>query len=215
MSGCGCCRGSAGFYVGRLAPGVREAALSVGRGNGKSTIVAGLAVSALRGALVVPRGEVTCVASSFDQSRIVFDHVLAFMDGEIGRDRERWRKEDSANRAILTDRHTGARVRCLGSDPRRAHGGASALVLADEPAQWESSKSERMLAALLTSLGKVPGSRLIALGTRSDRPGHWFSRMLAGGADFALTYAARPNDPPFQRRTWQRANPSMVGDAEP
>ena len=31
--------------------------------------------------------------------------------------------------------------------------------------------------------------------------------MLKG--DRALTYAARPDDPPFQRRTWKRANPSL------
>ena len=34
---------------------------------------------------------------------------------------------------------TGARVRCIGSDPRRAHGLAPVLVLADEPAQWPES----------------------------------------------------------------------------
>ena len=37
--------------------------------------------------------------------------------------------------------------------------------------------------------------------------------MLDGGADFAMSYQARKNDPPFQRRTWKRANPSL--DAMP
>jgi len=33
---------------------------------------------------------------------------------------------------------------------------------------------------------------------------------LAGGADYAQTHAARPDDPPFRRRTWTKANPSMA-----
>ena len=43
---------------------------------------------------------------------------------------------------------TGARVRCIGSDPRRAHGLAPVLVLADEPAQHPETTGERMVAAL-------------------------------------------------------------------
>ena len=197
------------FLRGALRAGVRNSALTVGRGNGKTSLVAGIAVSALTGALVVPRGECTVVASSFDQSRITFEHVLAFLQPEIEADSKRFRIQDSANRAIIQCRRTGARIRCLGSDPRRAHGLASALVLADEGAQWEPGKSERMVAALRTGLGKVSNSRLIALGTRPADATHWFSVMLDGGADFALTYAARDTDAPNQRRTWKRANPSL------
>ena len=185
-----------------------DSALSIARGNGKSTLVAALACACLDGPLMVRRGEVVVVASSFQQSRIVFDHVLAFMDSEI-QDRKRWRVQDFANQASLTDRRTGARVRCIASDPRRAHGLAPILVLADEPAQWESSKADRMHAALTTAMGKIDGSRLIALGTRPSDPTHWFSAMLGGAAAFSQTHAARPDDPPFQRRTWIRANPSL------
>ena len=197
------------FIRGALRPGVREAGLSVGRGNGKTTLVAGIAVSALRGALAVPRGEVTCVASSFDQSRIIFEHVIAFMGEDVGS--QRWRIQDSANRASIEDRETGARVRCLGSDPRRAHGLAPALVVCDEPAQWERGRTDAMIAALRTGRGKVPGSRLIALGTRPASAEHFFTVMLDGGADYIQAHAARAGDPPFRVRTWRRANPSLVG----
>ena len=40
-------------------------------------------------------------------------------------------------------------------------------------------------------------------------PGHWFAKMLDGGAGYAQCHAARPDDPPFQRATWRRANPSL------
>ena len=197
------------FLRGALAPGVTESALSIARGNGKTTLSAGLSTAALDGPLAVPRGETVAVASSFDQARILFEHVLAFLGDRYRRDRNDWRVQDSANRASIEYRPTGARVRVLGSDPRRAHGLAPVLVIADEPAQWPDSTSERMIAALRTSMGKVDGSRLIAIGTRPADTSHWFARMLAGGADYAQVHAARENDPPFQARTWRRANPSL------
>ena len=68
---------------------------------------------------------------------------------------------------------------------------------------------DAMLSALATARGKIPGSRLVALGTRPANGEHWFAKMLAGGADYAQCHAARPDDAPFQARTWRRANPSL------
>ena len=45
------------FIRGAFGPNVVEAALSVARGNGKSTLVAGLGAAALDGPLAVSRGE--------------------------------------------------------------------------------------------------------------------------------------------------------------
>ena len=197
------------FVRGALRPGVEESALSVSRGAGKTTLTAGIAAAALDGPLAAPRGETVVIASSFDQARIGFEHALAFLEDRISEDRNRWRIQDSANRATIEDRKTGARVRVLGSDPRRAHGLAPVLVVCDEPSQWPESTTERMIAALRTSMGKIDGSRLIALGTRPADSGHWFAKMLAGGADYSQTHAARPHDEPFHARTWTRANPSL------
>ena len=153
------------------------------------------------------RGETVIVASSFEQARIAFEHVIAFM-GEKFRDRSRWKVWDTAQQARIEDRHSGCRVRCIGSDPRRAHGLAPVLVLADEPAQWPENTGERMVAALRTAAGKQPHSRFVSLGTRPADAGHWFSKALAGGADYAQCHAARPEDPRFQVRAWRKANPS-------
>ena len=70
-----------------------------------------------------------------------------------------------------------ARLRVLGCDPRRAHGLAP-LSGVTNPRKWEFSKSERMISALRTGLGKVPGSRLIAIGTRPASSDHWFAAMF-------------------------------------
>ena len=200
------------FLRGVFRPGIQTAALSVGRGNGKSALVAAIASAVVdpEGPLHGPRREVVCVGPSFEQSRIIFEDVLSFLGARYDLDdRRRWRKANTANRALLECRKTGCRVRCIGSDPSTAHGLRPFLALLDEPAQFDSAKRDRMLSAIRTGLGKVPGSRLVALGTRPALDGHWFARMLAGGADYAQVHAARANDPQFQRRTWKRANPSL------
>ena len=197
------------FVAGAFAPGRTTAALSVARGNGKTVLVAGIAAAALDGPLAIPRGETIIVASSFAQACIAFDHVCHFIGSEKLRDRRHYRFWQTGQLAKIEDRETGASVRALGSDPKRAHGLAPSLILADEPAQWPNHTGDRMLSAIRTSLGKQPGARLIALGTRPANPEHWFSKMLAGTADYAQCHAAVPDDPPFQRRTWKRANPSL------
>ena len=163
------------------------------------------------GPLAKPRGEVVICASSFSQARVGFEHTLAFLlgRGHDLEDRKLWRRQDSQNAATLEHRPTGARVQCIGSDPSRAHGLAPALVLADEPAQWPGTTSDRMLAALRTSMGKLPGSRMVALGTRPSDESHWFALMLGGGADYAQSHHASADDPPFRKRTWRKANPSL------
>ena len=196
------------FVRGAFAPGVQSAALSVARGNGKTALLSGIAAATLDGPLAVPRGETVIVASSFEQARIAFEHALAFMGDKLA-DKGRWKVWDTAQQARIEDRLTGVRVRCIGSDPRRAHGLAPVLVLADEPAQWPETTGERMVAALRTAAGKQPHSRFVALGTRPADETHWFSRMLDGGADYAQCHAASPEDPAFQRRTWAKANPSV------
>ena len=197
----------------RGAFGVKgPAAISVGRGNGKSALVAGIATAVADpdGPLHGNRREAVCVASSFDQSRVIFEDVLAFLrtHHDLG-NRRLWRVQDSANRATVEHRQSGARVRCIGSDPAKAHGLRPALALLDEPAQHDAAKTDRMLAAIKTGMGKVPDSKLIALGTQPADEAHWFHKMLHGGAAYAQLHAARPGDPPFQVRTWRRANPSL------
>ena len=192
-----------------------NSALSVARGNGKSALVAGIATAVIdpTGPLHGRRREVVVVAASFEQARICFEDCVSFLRGRGFdlEDRRTWRKQDSANRAWIEHRVSGARVRCIGSDPATAHGLRPMLALVDEPAQHEPARRDRMLSALQTGLGKVPGSKLIALGTRPVGDDHWFSRMLKSpGVDgYSQVHAAGPDDPPFRLRTWRKANPSI------
>lgn len=196
------------FIAGAFAPGAAESALSIARGNGKTTLVAGIACAALDGPLAVPRAETVIVGSSYGQGRIAYDHIRAFMADRLA-DRSVWRVQDTMQSASIEHRETGARVKVIGSDPKRAHGLAPSLMLLDEPAQWPTSTGDKMVAALRTAAGKQPQTRLIALGTRPVGTDHWFARLLAGGADYAQTHAADPDDPKWRVSTWRKANPSL------
>ena len=197
-------------FLSRLARTEGDLALSVGRGNGKSALCAAIAAAVIDGPLRIPDAEVVLVASSFAQAGIMFRDVKRFL-GDALADRGTWRTRDTTGIAELEHLPTRARLKAIGSDPRRMHGLRPLLVLADEPAQWGRTTSEAALAALRTGLGKHPRSRLIALGTRPADGEHWFARMLAEPG--ATVYASRPDDPIGWRRTWRKANPSL--DAMP
>ena len=148
------------------------------------------------------------IASSFAQGKLLFDHCRAFLGDKLG-DKRTWRVSDSDQTAFIEHRPTGAKMRTLGCDPRRAFGLAPSLILADEPGSWENTKSERMVSALRTAMGKIPGSRFIAIGTRPEAQTHWFQVALSGGSGYSQQHFADPDDDPFLRRTWHKANPSL------
>ena len=87
------------------------------------------------------------------------------------------------------------------------------LTLADEPAQWEHTKAEAMVAALRTAAGKIPGSRFVALGTRPADT-RALVRQDAGRRHGVQRNAMRQHpgrSPVPARRSWKKANPIACG----
>ena len=199
------------FIRGAFAPDVQTAALSIARANGKSVLVAAIGAGAIDidGALVEPMAETVIVAASFQQGQVIFRHLKHFLNPTLTAHKGRFRVSDSPNVASISDRVTGAQVRVMGNNSKTLHGLQPKLLLLDELAQWEAGALDASLAALSTSLGKIPESRLIALGTRASSELHPFEKMLTGGADYSQVHAALDSDKPFHVRTWKRANPSL------
>ncbi len=187
-----------------------EASLTIGRGNGKTTLAAALAAAAVAGPLVAPRAQTIVVAGSLGQARLAFGHAIWFLRPIIAKDKKRWRVIESTHDCRIEDRETGAMMRAIGSDPRRAHGLAPVLVIADEPAQWPVNFGTRMHAALVTGLGKHAVSKFMAIGTRPDDSHHWFSRMLRGGRGiYNQMHAAADGSSDFTQRSIRKANPAL------
>ena len=203
------------YLVGTFDGEAEQSSLSVARGNGKTAFLSAILASSVDvgGPLVEANAEAVLVAGSFEQARIAYSYVLRFLAKSIEKHgtgpRGRFRIEDSTSRCRILDKETGASVRVLGSDPRRAHGLAPRIVLWDEMAQFPPGRLYEMMAALSTSMGKIKGAKFCAIGTRPSNPNHPFSLMLTGADGYAQVHAAAAEDPPFQRRTWVKANPSL------
>ena len=199
------------FLAGAFADGIDTAALTIARGNGKTALCAALAAAAVAGPLAVPRGACLVAASSYEQARILFSFALDYLRPWLEAEPDRWRVLDSSTASRVEDRKTGAVLRAIGSDPRRAHGEAPRLILADEPAQWPPNMSERMNAALSTARGKIPDARMISLGTRPATSGGWFAKLLAPGVPgvYSQAHVAPPDAALDDVAAWESANPSL------
>ena len=206
------------FLRGAFHPKAKgDAGLSMGRGNGKSSFVSGLACAFLDGPLSEPMAECLIVASSFDQGKqACFRHILHFLKPEFEKGgtgpNGLWRIQDSSNRASIENRETGALVRVMGSNPKRLHGAVPKLALLDELAQWDANKIDSSLAALKTARGKIRGSKGLWIGTRPDFEDHPFERFLTGGSGYRQVYAVDKeidSKKLFWKQTYTRANPSL------
>ena len=185
----------------------RTVGLSIGRGAGKTALTGSLGAAAVAGPWAAARGLVLIVASTFKQARVAFAHALAFMEPIISADPDRWRVLDSEQSALIEDRESGAILEAREATPGSLHGPAPVLIIGDEPAQWQATQRDRMFSALRTSLGKVPGSRALFIGTRPADGDHWFAKLLQRSG---TTYAADPDGDPFDEDQWHAANPSLA-----
>ena len=198
------------FVKGIMEPGVKEGALSVGRWNGKTTLTGALGAAAFLGPLALQRGQTTIIASSLGQAKIAFDHAKYFLEPTFEEDSRRYRLIDNSHTCLMEDRKTGAVLKAIGSDGKRAHGLAPVMLILDEPAQWPVNFGAKMYAACVSALGKQPSARMIAVGTRSDNPLHWFSKMLDGGAGvYAQLHAAAMGADDFADKSMHAANPAF------
>jgi len=72
---------------------------------------------------------------------------------------------------------SGSVLEVLAADAASSWGIKPAVVMADEVCQWPSTANARGLwEAMYSSLGKVPGARLLCISTSGD-PAHWTRRI--------------------------------------
>ena len=188
-----------------------DVAVSMGRGNGKTRMLA-MVAARVAGISGPPGSDVVIVASALGQARIAFTDAVRDLRTQYGDaldDRKVWRVNNTPYRCEALHVPTDRRLMAIGSDPRRAHGLRPVLVLADEPAQWLPGQAEEMVAALQTGLGKFAGSRLAWIGTRAADPEHFYSRELEALGDRALVYAAEDHVPWDSWAAVRAANPSI------
>ena len=182
------------FVRAATARGVDTAALSLPRGNGKSSLAGYLVTRILSPAdrLFVEGTESVLCAANLAQARIVFRFARAALEPGGG-----YRFRDSANQIGITHEATRTGVRLIGSNGKGAMGLVGCpWVIADEPGAWETVGGQLMFDAIETAKGK-PGSplRSLYLGTIAPSTSGWWADMVADGSHGSTVVHALQGDP--------------------
>ena len=185
------------FLKGALALGVRRAALSLPRGNGKSTLAAHILERCLTPGDDLFRGgaEFILLAQSLEGAKMVFRPLRAALEHDMD-----YRFSESTTRMGIVHRPTRTSLRVVSSKGKSAMGlGANnPLVVADEPGAWEVNGGELMHDALEGSLGKPDSEmRIIYIGTLAPEgvEGNWWHSLIRGGSTEDTFVMALSGDP--------------------
>ena len=198
-------------------PEISLLALSVSRGNGKSSLAAVLLLWCLTpGSFLFSAGAQNfLVSQSIGQARRTSFGALRGMIETLPNAGE-FRVSDSTQAARIVHTPSRTEVSVLPASGRASLGLGmnSRLIVADEPAAWAVQDGELINESILTARGK-PGSRMKTLFLGTVAPAHessFWPRMLEGGSGPSKFILKIQGDP--QRwDSWtviRKANPLMV-----
>ncbi|KEJ88457.1 terminase [Sulfitobacter donghicola DSW-25 = KCTC 12864 = JCM 14565] len=166
------------FICGALAPSVMIGCLSIGRGNGKTALSAGLALADVMGELTdQPKREVILAARNRDQAKIAFQFIVGFVEGLPDAEQELFTIRRGSKLEIEYNGNGGGLARCIAADGKSILGGAPTLAILDERAAWDRDKGDNLENAILSGLGKRDGRALI-ISTSAPDDANTFSRWL-------------------------------------
>ena len=166
------------FVRGALADGVMVGVLSIGRGNAKTALSAGLSLGALMGIWdAQPRREIIFAARNRDQARIAFQFLVGFIEGLSEDEQELFIIRRGSKLEVEYSGNGGGLARCIAADGKSILGGAPTLAVLDERGAWEPVRGDNLENAILSGLGKRNGRALI-ISTSAPDDANTFSRWL-------------------------------------
>jgi phage terminase large subunit-like protein len=167
------------FIRGAFADGISIGVLSIGRGNGKTTLSAGLALGALLGEWDdQPKREIVIGAKTRQQGAIAFSFVQSFAEGLSDDVRRALTFRKSPRFEIEYEGPNGPHVlRVLASEAKNVLGLAPVFALLDERSAWNEERGADFERAILSGLGKR-GGRALIISTSAPDDKHAFSRWL-------------------------------------
>ena len=200
-----------------LAPGIRTAALSLPRGEGKSALAAHILTRCMTpgDALFDAGAEYLLCAASLEQARNCYRPIRA--DLEPTGD---YRFIDSVTRLGITHKPSNTKLRVMSSNAKTAFGiVGSPIICCDEPGSWEIQGGHLLHDAIQTAQGKPDSSlRVIYIGTLAPlaSPGHWWYDLVDAGSQ-GSTYVQKLVGNADTWDTWptiRKANPLKAKYAE-
>jgi len=198
------------FVKGALADDVNVAILSIGRGNAKTALSAGIALGAVMGEWdKQPRREIVIAARVRDQARIAFDFVVGFIRSLPDEVQAQFKIRRSPRLEIEYEGDGGGHfIRAIAADGKTALGSAPTLCLMDERGHWPLDRGDDLEHALLSGLGKRNGKALI-ISTSAATDSHPFSVWLdnPGPGIYIQEHRPAPGLPVDDRESLLAANP--------
>ncbi|WP_313138112.1 terminase large subunit domain-containing protein [Paracoccus jeotgali] len=168
--------------------------LSIGRGNGKTALSAGLAFAELVGALQEapqPRREILFAARNRDQARNAFNFLTGYIAALPETDQAQFIIRRGSKLEVEFEGNGGGLARVIAADGKSVLGGAPTLAIMDERAAWPRDKGDELENAILSGLGKRDGRALI-ISTSAPDDANTFSRWLDEPPPGTYTQEHRP-----------------------
>lgn len=175
------------FIAQAFAQDVDTAALSLPRGNGKSTLSGHILGRAMRPGdpLNVPGAEYLLMAASLAQARFVFQAAQDELGGKAYSERIGYRWRDSSMQLGCTHEPSGTTIRVIAQNAKTGQGIVGCpLAICDEPGSWEVNGGTAMWDALLTAQGKPDSPlRIVLIGTIAPARRGWWPELITSGSD--------------------------------
>lgn len=201
------------FVEGALSPQIDIAVLSVGRGNAKSALSAGLGLGALLGIWdEQPRRDVIIAARTRDQAKVAFNFAEALARSLPDEIQAQLKFRRSPRLEIEFESEGGPHImRAIAADGKSALGSGPTFIVMDERGHWALDKGDALEAALLTGAGKR-AARTLIISTSASDDAHPFSRWIDAPPPrtFVLEFRPDPGLPADDVESLLQANPGAA-----
>ena len=188
---------------------VRRAILSIARKNGKTALIAALALANLIGPEAIANGEIYSAANDHDQAGIIYKFARQMLELAPALMRH---IDLVPSTKTMVARPTGSIYRAVSREAGTKHGLLPSVVIYDELAQ---AKSRALYDVFDTSFGARKEPLFIAISTQSNDPEHILSKLIDDGLSqvdpsiICHLYAADEDCDLDNQHQWKKANPAL------
>jgi phage terminase large subunit-like protein len=190
---------------------VRRAVLSIARKNGKTALIACLALVHLVGPEAIQNGEIYSAATEREQAGVVFRYAAQIVRADP--DLQRLLKVVDSTKTIACFGN-GSFYRAISAEAGSKHGLNPSLVIYDELAQ---ARNRDLYDVLDTSMGARAEPLMVVISTQSNDPLHILSELIDDGLNAndeasVVQLHAVPDDwegDLENEEMWKMANPAL------
>jgi len=200
------------FIRGAMAVDVMVGVLSIGRGNTKTALAAGIGLGSVMGVWdAQPKREIIIAARNRDQAKTAFQFVVGFVQGLPEAEQELFKIRHGYKMEVEYLANGGGLIRVIPADGKSILGGAPTLAILDERAAWEREKGDNLENAILSGLGKR-GGRALIISTSAPDDANTFSRWMddAPPGSYVQEHRPSPGLPADDLESLLVANPGAV-----